>query len=364
MRKRLELIQILRGLAAIMVIMYHSNYWNDLFLKWLPFSGAFDYGWLGVDFFFVLSGFIITFIHLPDLKSGDNILPFLKKRFLRIFPIYWIAASLALVYILFIRHGAPLSDGPKITRSVDSVVYILKSYLLIPQKANFFLGVAWTLSYEMLFYLIFATCIKLKFKLSLVVYISWIALIVVKYLFFRSSTNIYLNYIFNPIVIEFLIGCLVAYLFTLKKNYLSLSLFIGIALLLVVGFYFTSVVLHYPVSREYLIWILLFGLTAGLLVWSAAVIDNNSKYALKIPKPQILLLLGNASYSIYLIHDLFLRNYAKAVHIILLKLVNANNSFILYLDYLLFLSLTIITSFFFYQWVEKPLMKFIYSKPS
>jgi len=203
MKKKLELIQILRGLAAIMVIMYHSNYWNELYLKWLPFNGLFNYGWLGVDFFFVLSGFIITYIHLPDLKSGKNILAFLKKRLLRIFPIYWVAASAVLVYIIFIRHGAPLSDGPKITMSFNSLAYVAKSYLLIPQKVSFFLGVAWTLGYEILFYLIFALCIKLKFKVSLVVYFSWIILIVAKFLYFKSVTNIYLNYALNPIVLEF-----------------------------------------------------------------------------------------------------------------------------------------------------------------
>lgn len=266
------------------------------------------------------------------------------------------------MYIVLIRHGAPLSDGPKITNSTESLIYVAKSYLLIPQKASPFLGVAWTLGYEVLFYLVFAVCIKLKFKWANAVCLLWITLLFIKYAFFKSVTNTFLNFVLNPIIIEFLIGCLVAYLFTLKKNYLSLSLFLGLTVLLSLGCFIVSQYLHHSISREHIEWIMLFGLAAGLLVWGAAVVDNNSIFASHIPKPKVMLLLGNASYSIYLIHDMFLRNYAKAIHLVLMKVFNNHTTLILYFDYVSFITLTLITSFFFYQWVERPLTKFINSK--
>ncbi len=86
MKLKLQLLQVLRGVAASIVVLYHlcattQTYFKDNFLN-------IHWGWVGVDLFFILSGFIITFIHFDDIRNRGSVTSFIKKRVIRIFPIY------------------------------------------------------------------------------------------------------------------------------------------------------------------------------------------------------------------------------------------------------------------------------------
>ena len=114
------------------------------------FSIPFSFGNAGVEFFFVLSGFIIFSAHRKDIFNAGELVNYLKKRFFRIFPTYWII-FLAVFSLAFasgtLRHTVP-HDLPT----------LLKSLLLIPQDKSVVGGtgspvliVAWSLQYEMFF---------------------------------------------------------------------------------------------------------------------------------------------------------------------------------------------------------------------
>ena len=81
----------LRGLAILLVLVYHN----------FGFINYFFFGWLGVDLFFVLSGFLITDILLKTLGKPGYLKNFYGRRLLRIFPLYY----LALVLFMFIIPG-------------------------------------------------------------------------------------------------------------------------------------------------------------------------------------------------------------------------------------------------------------------
>ena len=87
MNHPLRFVQVLRGFAAIAVLLYHTGVYAGIYFNNPIYF--FENGNLGVDFFFTLSGFIITYIHLKDIKARGRVKVFLVKRFVRIFPFYW-----------------------------------------------------------------------------------------------------------------------------------------------------------------------------------------------------------------------------------------------------------------------------------
>src|SRR5205823_13541637 len=123
-RPKLAWLQIFRGFAAVLVVIHHVTGSTDFYLHSSFLGGLFTVGWLGVDFFFVLSGFIITYIHYGDIGNRSTLKAYATKRFLRIYPIYWIVALLAI--IPFIK-----SDW----------LFLLKSTLLLPQLKEPYLAV-------------------------------------------------------------------------------------------------------------------------------------------------------------------------------------------------------------------------------
>ena len=133
-------LQAIRGIAALSVMLFHGGQIIEEHTGYSVASDLFKQGYLGVDIFFVLSGFLIAHTRI---NTNESKLSFLLKRIARIFPPYWIATTLLIVgYTLFPQHNQPYKTDESI---------IFNSYFLLPQP-RYVIGVAWTLYYEMLFY--------------------------------------------------------------------------------------------------------------------------------------------------------------------------------------------------------------------
>jgi peptidoglycan/LPS O-acetylase OafA/YrhL len=141
-------IQVLRGVAALMVVLYHVSQRLDRFAGPIPgFTDAAHYGRFGVDIFFVISGFIMAHIGEGRPKDSAYFRQFLKHRLIRIMPLYWIVSALVLAVFL---------ARPELVNAGSGRPQVLLSLLLVPNHSSFLVGVAWTLSHEMFFYLLFA----------------------------------------------------------------------------------------------------------------------------------------------------------------------------------------------------------------
>ncbi len=149
-------IQACRAVAAMLVVCLHlaSNLGKDKYFGSAAESifPLFCFGGTaGVAFFFVLSGFIITFIHRADIGKPGRLVPYLRKRAVRIYPTYLIV--FAGVYFLALAI-------PSLRESLPTDVEVLvKALLLVPQDPAVaggmgapVIAVAWTLQYELLFY--------------------------------------------------------------------------------------------------------------------------------------------------------------------------------------------------------------------
>ena len=309
---KFKLVQVFRGIAAMLVIMHHLIANSTNHLNYITYGNFFNFGFVGVDFFFILSGFIITYVHFPDLmeSSKNRLAIFFKKRFIRIYPIYWI---IAIVTVIIYYKNQPVfmqeADLKIDFTSWKSVKFLLESFLLIYDEKIRLVGVAWTLSYELLFYVIFGLGIFLKFKGAKIIACLWLLLILL-FTFIIPNNNAFIKFFFNPIIIEFLVGCVVAYLVRKKINFpfkITLSLAAIIFFVLYNSFHMVGLVFHRDIYN-----VTLMSLLFGIITYMAVRFDQRNP---TFKFPFILILIGDASYSIYLSHNMFLsaltRIYAK-----------------------------------------------------
>lgn len=340
MNQKYKSLQIYRGLALALVVVHHITASSDYYLNYKLFNNFFGIGWSGVDFFFVLSGFIITSTHFNDIGDKSKLPLYLLKRFTRICPTYWIVASVALGVLLIIGKN-------KILDETISISYIIKSYLLIPGIYPFF-GVAWSLSYEVFFYLFFAILIWRGFKF--LIFSIPIYLIILFIVFEKQISNLFVDFLSSGYHIEFLLGCLVA-IFAKKVNYEYNSFLMLLGIIMFIGSYISCYLNYFDkVSFESRI---LFGISSSIIIMESIKLKRefNSKW---------LYLLGDASFSLYLTHTLIIPIFFKIISSKRLNfhVVPTN----IYIMSFICLSVCIITSLLYFEYVEKPLTNNIFSK--
>jgi exopolysaccharide production protein ExoZ len=158
-RETLYALQIGRGVAAMMVVIGHAATGAGHFYGAGDWTRGFQVGNIGVDFFFVLSGFIIFWAHADDAPGLQTWHRYLAKRVTRIYVPYW---PVGLVMLVASFALAGLSQAAE-----QREISIISSIFLIPQPASSWLGptaltVAWTLIWEVMFYAIFSSWFFLR----------------------------------------------------------------------------------------------------------------------------------------------------------------------------------------------------------
>jgi len=302
MKNKLNLLQVIRGLAAVLVVFHHVSSSSEVYFNAVWFYDFFNSS-RALDIFFVLSGFIITYIHFNDLQKRTNVKAFFIKRFNRIYPVFWIISLIYLVFYIGVK-----------TYSVQDLTsgFMIKSFLLIDTKIPPMVRVAWTLSYEVIFYLVFGICISFGLRVAKVTWLLWLLITFGCYFFLPEDS---IPYPFNNFILGVLIGCFTGYVLSrmplnnmpesaIKSRYKSL-LGAGMFIFIVMwGLTFFTDFGQKTALESRIIW----GLSAALIILGSAIADLK-KYV-KVPK--LLVLIGDASYLIYLTHYLVLALFYKA----------------------------------------------------
>lgn len=287
-QRRIGSLEIGRGVAAFLVVLHHAGAIAEepRFYGDVPFGGHLHYFYVGVDFFFVLSGFIITWVHWDDLGDRSKLGGYARKRFLRIYPPYWgVLLPLTLLYLMFPAAGIPSQRDP---------VNILMSALLLPYPPLPVLGVAWTLVHEIFFYALFGLVIVVGRK-GLWLMPAWAALIVAGAL--AGPLPFPASFFLSPFNLEFIFGVGVAVLLRHRTMPLpGLLAFMGAAAFLAFMLFFPAVQVE-PLHGR-----IAFGLAAALFVAGIVEIEWHRPLAL----PRLLVLFGAASYAVYLVHPVAL----------------------------------------------------------
>ncbi|MBR8835697.1 MAG: acyltransferase [Stigonema ocellatum SAG 48.90 = DSM 106950] len=342
-KKKLNLIQVFRGLASLLVVLAHGSLIFHINLARDFLSDIFSFGGSGVDFFFVLSGFIIFYTHRKDIAKQIKFRGFILKRFMRIYPIYWVVLTGKLLSSLNIFSSETHQYG---------LIELIKAYLLIPQDrvllSSSFLGVSWTLSYEIFFYLMFCLLICLKHNFFLPIIFTWLSIIFLNFLgiieFPKHSYLLHL--LFSELNLEFIFGALAAYFVSKYEiSYGSLILYVGL-------FLYTLSAINYHEKILPLSSVVTFGLPFMILTIGAVALEMSKSLTIS----PTLIFLGDASYSIYLIHGFVINHLTKAV--IKLGMVNflTQNSLVFSLFAIFNAVIALMVGCAMYLYLEKPLL--------
>jgi peptidoglycan/LPS O-acetylase OafA/YrhL len=154
--KKIPQLDAVRGLAVLLVLLHNTDKYPSLHLHLIS-----DNGWMGVDLFFVLSGFLITGILLDTRQSERYFRNFYARRCLRIWPLYYSALLFMFVIVPILRPSeANTVFAPRSSPWWAYPIFLQNFLVPIPTMATGALGVTWSLAVEEQFYLVWPLVVR------------------------------------------------------------------------------------------------------------------------------------------------------------------------------------------------------------
>jgi exopolysaccharide production protein ExoZ len=336
-------VQGLRGIAALIVVFAHvsgpldieGRYFGHSWISWTNLPAN-----TGVDLFFVISGLIMTLTTWRSFDVPGSARRFLWRRLTRVYPLYWLITTPILLLFLVSPSSVSFDDG--------SHPSILASSLLLPQNGRMPLLVAWTLVYEMYFYILFAVAMLLGRRWFGWVIGAWSLLTVTLHLVLGATGNPYLHLVSSPLSLEFVFGVVIGY--AVVRGWLlwpKAVLTVGIGAAAGLLTYLGSSGLKYFPSETFRV--LGPGLVMALVVYGAVGLERRHGAIV----PGFLQRWGDSSYSLYLIHVPAL----TALRTVMTKWVPPN-PVVHAITIALIPVYLILVSRICYRWVEQPLQRF------
>jgi exopolysaccharide production protein ExoZ len=298
-------IQVLRAVAALAVVLFHTQYEAGFLAagaartfqpdRTLPWEA-------GVDVFFVISGFVMVFASAPLFGRAGGRAMFLSRRILRVVPLYWLTTT---AYLALALLGGGLVKGQA------EPGYVLASYAFYPVArpdgvmAPFY-SLGWTLNYEMAFYALFALALGLRRRPAVMAVLAMLCGLVAATRLLALPQPV--AFWGDPIVLEFGFGVVLGWL---RAEGVTLGIgprlalgVLGVALFAVVSGGVTpgeiapaDPALHRALS---------FGVPAACLVAACGLARAQPAEA-ESRLVQLGSLLGDASYALYLTHPFVIR---------------------------------------------------------
>ena len=335
----------LRLIFAIMVFGAHC-YVIDKFFD----IHFFKEGFVGVSFFFVLSGFIIAYNYQEKLQENKITKhAFWVARIARVYPLHWLT-----LFIAAVLGGYVITSG-----AMDWLKHFLASFTLtnayIP-KADYFFSFnspSWSLCCEQLFYLCFPFLVPLAKNYRHLLYLfGFMAALIIVGMYFTPEENIKEYWYVNPVTRfpDFIVGILLFQLYERLKNKnitsLQGSLFEIAAIVLFLGFYFYAAEIPKVYRYSCYYWL---PIAVVLISFSL-----QKGFVSRLLSNRILIIGGEISYSFYLIHLFVLLSYAKWQK-------ESNFHIDWYISIPILFCIIILLSLLSYSYFEKPMNKLIKS---
>lgn len=346
-------IHYIRGIAALLVVFFHfREELNNVY----PFKKLGDVlfinGYIGVDLFFIISGFVIAL----STKNDASIKTFVLKRVLRIYPVYFLCMLLVIgVWKL------PLD------------ISTLKAFMFIPldfSKPAPWYGysiiiTAWTLTYEIVFYLVFALSMLISWRhrillssFIIVLFNTSLQLIFMGKVTLNPYSIIMLpeNYAWltiyflktlsSPIMLEFILGCL---LYSVLESGWITRKINGFLVKITFTCSFIGVVLYYILSTDGAHGVLGAGVYSFCVIGAAIIYEQK----FKLRNIGLFVWLGNISYSLYLIHPIVIKSFAGKF--LTFQLYSSSHGVI---NFVFLVTLSLLCATVLYYVVEKPSMSY------
>lgn len=320
---RLHALQYLRAVAALAVVYSHAVMQVDSYSAHLLEAGSF-----GVDIFFVISGFIMVYIAKPTDTFGN----FFINRMRRVIPLYWFFTLLMGAILLFLPtvFKATVFDMQALLLSLG---FIPHWSLARANEAWPIVAPGWSLNFEMYFYLIFATSLFLssRYRIAFITFVITSVFLIAQ--LFNNGESAIAHFFAKSMVFEFVLGMLLAVAwkrgFRLKPSTASWLLLLAVCLFF----------LKLPIPR-----IFEYGIPS-LLVVTACLFVQIKEYRIGV-------LLGDASYALYLSHI-----FVLGVLRVILPPLLGDGEVAAYLFVLLSLIICTVASVFVHLYVDNWLLR-------
>lgn len=297
---RLTNIQHLRAIAALTVVFSHLVASAHAIARSGHTSFAIPpiFGTFGVDVFFVISGFIMYYTSSGQFGEPGATAQFLRRRLIRIVPIYWILTMVQAV-VLFVSR---MDDA----NGQISLAQVLKSLLFIPYlsdtgKYRPLLGVGWTLNFEMLFYVVFGVALLFRRRIGVaLLFLVFAGAIVVGQMARPSGA---LGAWTMPVSIEFLAGVLLAAAYVHVPGWAGRVVVPAAAGAVALVLFQHFCVAPTAYLHDELLWRAQHWAVAALIVLFALMARQSSG---TLAASRVLARIGDSSYSLYLTHTIWI----------------------------------------------------------
>ena len=351
----------IRFFAALMVMVHHveqlragfglTNHWDNEIIKSL--------GMLGVILFFVLSGFLISFLFFNELKQTQtiSIKKFYTRRIIRIWPLYFFIILISLFILpnlsfMYYPGAAVLDMDTKIYKVLPLYILFLPNLVVVAINSIPFCSQSWSIGVEEQFYLIWPILnkfIKNKLMIAFVVIFLYLLLkfmILLKII--GNGQNSLLFQFWESMPIHFMaIGSLLAYVAFFETKFTqclkrilynpAIQLMVLTAIVICLGF---DLKLRYFNLEMY-------ALLFGIVILNAA---SGTSNIFKMNNP-VLKYLGKISYGLYMYHFICIVFVLQ----LLIKLELSNNIFLVYIS---IITCTVLISGISYSTIERYFLKY------
>ena len=350
MARRIDVIQLLRGIAAILICVFHLK---GLFNTATTHYGTtlFGGGAIGVLLFCIISGFIIYYTTRKSDGSPLYVKNFMIKRLIRIIPLYYI-----MVLFWVFAYDTHLDYFSK------DIMTLVKTFSFVPMFDSPAgpaygmppLKVGWSLNYEIFFYIIIAATLfvkRFRWEMVFAVFAGLVILIPLLsrgFVSFNPSINyhfgfLYLSLMTNPILLYFAVGVALGILFEssfeIRAKWIQTSLLILSIFLFLLTYFRVS-----PMFNNFFINLFI----CGTLVFALLFFNKNNG----IRVPALFVYLGDMSYSLYLIHPTIVIVFPRFLRLLGIG-GKLNGTIYFFVLMIVILSLAVLS----YELIEKRLLK-------
>lgn len=343
--KRIVSIQVCRGVAAIAVVLAHLRNVEVKYFK-TAFMSLFQFGVMGVDLFFIISGVVIAVVTTGKFGNLRSAGTFLYHRLARIYPIYWCYAAIVLAAFLYNPAWINAGSGHQAN--------ILRSFLLLPTTQPLIMQ-SWTLSFELYFYIgAFLLLAVLPNRFAVAGFVLWAGIAVTCGVFSHPAQQI-LQVVFSTSVLEFLAGYLLyrVYLRTRLHPSAGLAMLAASALWLATAIVWS--VAHYPDQLwiETSIWLrpAIYGISAFLFLYGLLELERSAQLRFG----RFLEGVGDWSYSVYLSHIIVIEFFGRTA-----ARFFAHRRFAILLVDLFSIPAVLLVGYLSFTFVERPITAFFY----
>ncbi len=285
-------IQAMRGVASIVVFLGHAL----LLMPGIGLDQFFSFFGViassGVDIFFVISGFIITTVALrggdQEQSRGQAAWNFAVRRGVRVYPVYWVVFACAFALSPWVNFAPPVTDIKPVAQQFFLLTHV-----------NSFVMAAWSLAFEIYFYAIVTLAIFIAPRRVGRILTIWVALTIaiITYDFFIGRNGWIGLLPFSPLILEFIMGMLVAYVIRRGTTEFAMTTaFVGVVsflagLEIMRGLGWSSLNPWYRTFYS--------GLPSAFIIYAVVALELRGTWVFSRAWTR----LGDASYSLYIWHQ-------------------------------------------------------------